>query len=98
MFVQSVEYDGAVIKFHIDTALNKEYTYMETITKDGLKWCVADLRAVHNPLKAYLGVNIMDEIIKKDKGLNFIFYYNDIQTTFTMATTELKKYREQQVY
>ncbi len=92
MFVQSVEYDGEVIKFHIEKSLNKDCKHMETITKEHLKYSSIDICNVHNPLKTYLGIDVMDEIIKRNKRVKFIFYYNSMQVTFALPTAELKKY------
>ena len=93
LLLGSVEYDGKSIRFHMQVTKNQECQYMEAITKEDLKWCTIDICNVNNPLKKYLGKDIIEDIIKRNKGLYFVFYSNNIKLVFKVTSDELKKYR-----
>lgn len=93
LLLSSVEYDGKSIRFHMQVTKDQECEYIENIAKEDLKWCTVIICNVNNPLKKYLGKNIIEEILKRNIGLYFVFYSNNIKYVFKVTSNELKKYK-----
>lgn len=89
--VTSIEYNGKVLKFFMEVN-ETEWNSQWLNSSEDLRDCTLQISNNHNPLKAYLGSEIIKEIIKRNHGLFFVFRYKKMSFTFKMTTNELKKY------
>lgn len=89
--VTSIEYNGKTLRFFMEVN-ETEWNRQRISSIEDMRDCTLQIGNNHNPLKSYLGSEIIKEIIKRNHGIYFVFRYKKMSYTFKMTTKELKKY------